>query len=72
MHLIVDPTRAFGVCIVSFWGKNKVLCKLQVAKERSDTKNDVAMMKLKVFASHNKSIGVEGRGATWQLVDDIV
>ena len=30
------------------------------------------MMKLEIFASHNKSVGVEGRSAAWQLVNDII
>ena len=29
-------------------------------------------MKLEVFTSHAKNIGVEGRSATWQLVNDVI
>ncbi len=72
VHLIINAACLGGVGIVTFRGKDQIVCKLGVAKESLDALDDVAVMELEAFTSNGKFFTLKLRGARQFLVDDIV
>jgi hypothetical protein len=57
----------------TFWLKNKLFIKLTVSKEFSDALNNVAIVDIVCFTSHNNLTMLEGWATGWKLlVNDII
>jgi hypothetical protein len=61
MHLGVDPIHLFRGFVMSLGGKYHIVTEFGVTKDGPDAKQDVAIVKLEVFTSNNKFLGLEWR-----------
>jgi hypothetical protein len=61
IHLIIDPRTALMTCIVSFRCKGKILHKLWISVERSDTFYDVPGMEFQALITNNNLLLLERR-----------
>jgi len=72
VHLIIDATRAFRVCIMLLWGEGEILPKFGITIEQSDAFYDIPAVELKMFISDDELLALEGRPPRQFVINNFI